>query len=285
VVTPSARRQVVEALVEQRLSVQRACRVVRLSRTAFYQPPLPASRRDAVIIAALTDAVARYPRWGFWKLYDRLRADGHPWNHKRVHRVYCALRLNLPRRTTRRVPRRLRQPLVAPPVLNATWALDFMADALYDGRRIRCLTVLDEGNREGLEIAVGPSLPSRRVVRVLSDLVAVHGRPTAVRSDNGPEVTAQPVVDWCAEHGIACHYIQPGKPDQNAYIERFNRTYRTEVLNAHLFESIAELQALTRQWLRVYNQERPHDSLGRVPPPTFLPRPTTVGQSPWELSA
>jgi hypothetical protein len=120
--------------VEQRLSVQRACRVVRLSRTAFYQPPLPASRRDAVVIAALTEAVARYPRWGCWKLYDRLRAEGRPWNHKRVHRVYCALRLNLPRRTTRRVPRRLRQPLAAPPVLNATWALDFMADALYDGR-------------------------------------------------------------------------------------------------------------------------------------------------------
>jgi putative transposase len=285
VVTPSARRQVAEALVEHRLSVQRACRVVRLSRTAFYQPPFPASRRDAAVIAGLTDAVARYPRWGFWKLYDRLRAEGQRWNHKRVHRVYCALRLNLPRRTTRRVPRRLRQPLVAPPVLNATWALDFMGDALYDGRRIRCLTVIDEGNREGLEIAVGPSLPSRRVVRILSDLVALHGRPMAVRVDNGPEFTAQPFVDWCAEYGIACHYIQPGKPDQNAYIERFNRTYRTEVLNAHLFESIAELQTLTRQWLRIYNQQRPHDSLGRVPPLTFLPRPTAAGQSPWELSA
>ena len=90
---------------EHRLPVQQACRVVRLSRTAYYQPPLPASRRDAAVIAALTDAVARYPRWGFWKLYDRLRADGQPWNHKRLHRVYCALRLNLPRRTTRRVPK------------------------------------------------------------------------------------------------------------------------------------------------------------------------------------
>jgi putative transposase len=97
--------------------------------------------------------------------------------------------------------------------------------------------------------------------------------------------TAQRFVDWCAEHGVACHYLRPGKPDQNAYIERFNRMYRTEVLNAHLFESIAELQALTRQWLRVSNHERPDDSLGRVPPLTFLPRPTTAGQSPWELSA
>jgi putative transposase len=270
---------------EHQLPVARACRMVRLSRTAYYQPPLPASRRDAEVIAALTDAVARYPRWGFWKLFDRLRVEGRPWNHKHVHRVYCALRLNLPRRTTRRVPRRIRQPLTAPPVLNQTWALDFMTETLYDGRRIRLLTIIDEGNREGLEIEMGLSLPSRRVVRVLNELVALHGRPSAVRVDNGPEFTAQPFVDWCAEHGVATHYIQPGKPDQNAYIERFNRSYRTEVLNAHLFESIAELRALTDAWLQIYNGERPHDSLGRVPPRTFLPRPSSAEKSPIELSA
>lgn len=168
------------------------------------------------MIAALTAAVARYPRWGFWKLYDRLRAEGHPWNHTRVHRVYVALRLNLLRRTTRRVPRRVRQPLQAPPVLNRTWAMDCMSEALYDRRQVRLLTVLDEGTREGVEIAMGTALPSRRVVRVLSELVAVHGCPTAIRVDNGPEVTAQPCVDWCAEHRVAMHFIQPGKPDQHA---------------------------------------------------------------------
>jgi len=142
---------------EHQLSIQRACRVVRLSRTAYYQPPLPASRRDAAVIAALTAAVARDPRWGFWKLFDRLRVEGRPWNHKHVHRVYCALRLNLPRRTTRRVPRRIRQPLTAPPMLNQTWALDFMTETLYDGRQVRLLTVIGEGNREALEIAMGMS--------------------------------------------------------------------------------------------------------------------------------
>jgi putative transposase len=236
------------------------------------------------VITALTDAT-RYPRWGFWKLFDRLRVEGRPWNHKHVHRVYCALRLNLPRRTTRRVPRRIRQPLTAPPALNQTWTLDFMTETLYDGRRVRLLTVIDEGNRKGLEIALGVSLPSRRVVRVMNELVALHGRPTAVRVDNGPECTAQPFVDWCAQHRVATHYTQPRKPDQNAYIERFNRSYRTEVLNAHLFESIAELQALTNAWLRIYNSERPHNSLGRVPPLTFLPRSSSSGQSPFELSA
>jgi putative transposase len=266
------------------LTVQQACRVVRLSRAAFYRPPVPASRRDAAVIAALTDVVARYPRWGFWKCFDRLRLEGHRWNHKRVHRVYGALRLNLPRRTTRRVPRRIRQPLAAPPVLNHVWALDFMTEPLYDGRCVRLLTAVDEGNREGLEIAMGVSLPSRRVTRELDALVAVHGCPSAIRVDNGPEFTAQTFVDWCGERGVAIYYIQPGKPDQNAYIERFNRSYRTEVLNAHLFESIAQLRALTDAWLRVYNHERPHDSLGRVPPLTFLPRPSSAGRSPYQLS-
>jgi putative transposase len=164
------------------------------------------------------------------------------------------------------------------------WALDFMSDTFYDGRRVRLLTMLDEGNREGLEIAMGLSLPSRRVTRELDQLVAMHGCPSAIRVDNGPECTAQPFVDWCTAHSVAIHYIQPGKPDQNAYIERFNRSYRTEVLNAHLFESLAELRAMTDTWLRIYNCERPHDSLGRVPPLTFLPRPTSPGKSTFALS-
>ena len=257
---------------EHQLPVRRACQIVNLSRAAYYRPPVSAHRRDAAVIAALTDVVARYPRWGFWKCYDRLRLEGAAWNHKRVHRVYCALRLNLPRRTTRRIPRRVRRPLVAPPVLNQTWALDFMADALYDRRRFRALTIIDEGNREGLAIDVGRSIPARRVTRVLDELIALHGRPATLRMDNGPELTAQALVDWADERRIDLHYIQPGKPDQNAFIERFNRSYRTEVLNAHLFESLAEVRKLTEDWLVVYNQERPHDSLGRVPPLTFLPR-------------
>lgn len=269
---------------EHHLPVLRACCVVRLSRAAYYRPPILASRRDAAVIAALTALVARYGRWGFWKLFDRLRAQGHRWNHKRVHRVYCALRLNLPRRTSRRVPRRPRQPLVAPTSLNAIWALDFMTDTLYDSRRVRVLTILDEGNREALDVVAGVSLPSVRVTRILDALVAVYGCPAAFRVDNGPEFTAQPFVEWCAAHRVTILYIQPGKPDQNAFIERFNRTYRTEVLNAYLFESVTELQAITDAWLPVYNAERPHDSLGRVPPHTFLPRPTTGLQSPFPLS-
>ena len=210
VVTPSAKRQAIEVLAAaHRLPIQRACHIVRLSRAAYYRPPVSARRRDAAVIAALLRVVTRYPRWGFWKCFDRLRLHGAPWNHKRVHRVYCALRLNLPRRTKRRVPRRVRQPLVVLPVLNQTWALDFIADALYDRRRFQALPIMDEGNREGLGIDIGRSIPARRVIRVLDEHIALHGRPTALRLDNGPELTADVFVDWCEERQIALH---PGFP-------------------------------------------------------------------------
>ena len=201
-------------------------------------------------------------------------------------RAPCVLRLAAQSAATNDAARTAAHPLAAgrPAGVEPDVGLDVMTETLYDGRRVRVLTVLDERNREGLEIAMGLSLPSRRVTRVLDELVAVHGRPSAVRVDNGPEFTAQSFVDWRTEHGVAIHYIPPGKPDQNAYIERFNRSYRTEVLNAHLFESVGELYALSSTWLQIYNGERPHDSLGRVPPLTFLPRPSSAGRSRFALS-
>jgi putative transposase len=273
-VTPSAKREVVAVLVgDHGVPVRRACQAVRLSRAAYYRPPRSRLGRDLDVVGALNEVVARHARWGFWKCFYRLRRAGHGWNHKRVHRVYCALRLNLPRRTKRRLPTRLRQPLLAPARLNETWALDFMADALYDGRGFRTFNVLDEGNREALAIEIGTSIPSAHVIRVLDDLIQLYGRPTRVRVDNGPELTAEAFVDWCGAQRIAIGYIQPGKPDQNAFIERFNRTFREEVLDAYLFDSLAQVQEITDAWLATYNTERPHDSLGQVPPLTFLPRP------------
>ena len=283
--TPSAKREAVGLLTgEHGLSVQRACRAVRLSRAAFYRPPGVPVVRDQPVIDALHAVLATRPRWGFWKCFGHLRFAGSPWNHKRVYRVYCALRLNLPRRTRRRVPRRVQYPLQAPAALNHTWAIDFMTDTLYDGRRFRTLNVLDEGNREGLAIDVGMSLPSVRVIAVLEELVALNGAPRALRLDNGPELTSIALTRWCAQHLVALHYIQPGKPQQNAYIERFNRSYRTEVLDAFVFHTIAEVRALTAAWLISYNTERPHDSLGRVPPLAFLPRLPAPPKSTTELS-
>ena len=258
---------------EHRLSVRRACRVAGLARAAwYYAPPVDATGRDAAVIEALQRVVAANPRGGFWTCHDRLRLDGHGWNHKRVYRVYHALRLHLPRRTRRRVPPRVRRALVAPDRLNELWALDVMHDALYGGRRFRTLNVLDDGNREGLAIEVGTSIPAPRVVRVLDQLVALYGRPQALRLDNGPELTAQVFVDWCDRHGIARYDIQPGKPVQNAFIERFNRTYREEVLDAFLWVSTQDVQQLSDAWLVTYNEHRPHDALGRVPPLTYMAR-------------
>jgi putative transposase len=284
-VTPSARREAAAVLVrEHRLSVQRSCRIARLSRAAYYRPPQAAMERDLPVIEALNATVERHPRIGFWKCVDRIRRGVFPWNHKRLHRVYVALGLNLPRRSRRRLPARLRQPLEAPAVLNGTWALDFMTDALYGGRKFRTLNVIDEGNREALAIEIGTSIPSVRVIRLIEELVLLHGKPTALRVDNGPELTAEAFAEWCRAQEIDIRYIQPGKPDQNAYIERFNRSYRQDVLDAYVFSSLEEVRVATEEWLRDYNTERPHDSLGRVPPLTFLPRPTSIREYSFNLS-
>jgi putative transposase len=230
--------------------------------------------RDRSVIEVLNEIVARKPRWGFWKLYDRLRLDGHRINHKRLHRVYCAMKLNLPRRTKRRLPTRLRQPLAAPNALNEIWALDFMADTLYGGKVFRTFNVIDEGNREVLGIEVATSIPSLRVIRVMQQLIELYGKPRALRLDNGSELTSIAFTEWCLTQGIELRFIQPGKPDQNAFIERFNKTYREEVLSAYVFESLEQVREITESWLLEYNQERPHESLGSVPPLMFLPRQT-----------
>ncbi len=257
------------------LPIVRACQIAGCSRTAWYRPASDRSGQDQPVIDALVALVTRHPHWGFWKYAHRLCAP-HGWNWKRLYRVYRALKLNQPRRRTKRVLTRPRVGLEAPPVLNRTWALDFMGDTLYDGRTYRTLNVLDEGNREALAIEIATSLPGERVVELLAQLVALYGRPDALRCDNGPEFLAEALATWCAETGIRIQHIQPGKPNQNAFIERFNRTYRTEVLNAWVFTSLAQVRELTEAWLETYNTERPHDSLGDVPPRTFLPRPVAA---------
>lgn len=208
---------------EHGLPIVRACQAARLSRAAYYRPETDWAVRDAEVIAALQAVVTEEQRWGFWKCHDRLRAQGFGWNHKRTWRVYCQLRLNLPRRTKRRVPHRVRQPLWVEPRMNAVWALDFMRDTLYSGRVFRTLNVIDEANRGALGIDVATSIPAARVSAFLSQMIDLHGRPSAIRCDNGPELTSQTFTDWCKEHDIELRFIQPGKPDQNAYIERFNR--------------------------------------------------------------
>ena len=169
------------------------------------------------------------------------------------------------------------------PHLNDVGALDFMSDALYGGRRFRTLNILDEGVREGLAIEIDASLPAERVLRVLTQLIAWRGRPQAIRLDDGPELLADRFVTWCAERATELCYIQPGKPEQNAFIERFNRTYRTEVLDAYVFESLEQVREISAQWLVSYNEERPHDALAGLPPATYRAK-MLAGTSPFGVS-
>lgn len=176
------------------------------------------------------------------------------------------------------------QPLDAPLWPNEIWSLDFMSDSLYQGRRFRTLNILDEGVREALAIEVDTSLPAQRVVRALQQLEAWRGLPKAIRLDNGPELTSQYLADWCKSKGIELRFIQPGKPNQNAFIERFNRSYRTEVLNGWLFASLDEVREITHQWLQSYNEERPHDALRNLPPAVFREQLLAGKNSTFELS-
>ena len=276
---------VVDYLIEQhQLSKAKACRVIGLSRSAYYKPRVDWAQRDAEVVNALNEIVETRTRWGFWKCFHRIRADGKNWNHKRVYRVYCAMKLNLKRKTKKRFITREKQPFVFNEDLNKVWALDFMRDSMYDGRPFRTLNVIDEGNREALRIECGTSIPACRLVRVMEQLIEVYGTPQAIRMDNVPELTAQSFADWAETHKIQLIYIQPGKPNQNAFIERFNRSFRTEVLDANLFNSIEEVQEAADHWVVDYNEYRPHETLGNLPPSVFKPRNFYAENSIFEMS-
>ncbi|KAB7619409.1 IS3 family transposase [Alkalilimnicola sp. S0819] len=264
---PSEKREAVHFLVEEhRLPITRSCRCVGLSRAAYYRTPIAPQVRDAEVIAALQELAEKHPTQGFWKYQSKLRRRGYRWNHKRVYRVYCAMKLNHKRRVKRRVPPRERQPLDVPDKPNAVWSADFVSDALYCGRRFRTFNVLDDFNREAVTIEIDTSITSQRLVRVFEQLKAERGLPEILRTDNGPEFLGDVFTRWARENGMLIQYIQPGKPNQNAYIERFNRTYRDEVLDLYLFEDLDQVREITHRWMIEYNEERPHDALGERTP-------------------
>jgi putative transposase len=192
--------------------------------------------------------------------------------------------LNQKRRTKKRLPERPRQPLGVPAAINYIWSFDFMSDALYSGRRFRVLNIINEGTREVLGIVVDTSLRAACVVRELEPIKSVQSVPAHIRLGKVPEMLAQVFTDWCGEKAIGLVYIQPGKPNQNAYIERFNHSYRTEVLNPYLSINLRQIRELRAAWLITYNEERPHASLGRILPAEFR-RQITGEVSTFKLSA
>ncbi|WP_417460440.1 IS3 family transposase [Kordiimonas sp.] len=266
-VKPSRRREMARvAVCKGRLSIRAACSAFSISETCYrYEPKL--SDENAEIADWLVGITGRQRNWGFKLCFLYLRnVKGYGWNHKRVYRIYRELELNLRIKPKKRLYREKPEPLAVPEAINDVWSMDFMHDQLSDGRSFRAFNVIDDYNREALGIEIDFSLPAARVIRALDQIIEWRGAPLAIRCDNGPEYVGHQLAEWASRRGIGLQFIQPGKPQQNAYVERFNRTVRHDWLNQYIFATIAEVQAAATAWLWTYNHERPNMALGGITP-------------------
>ena len=247
------------------VSTTRACRVIQLPKSMFYYQ---STKDDQPVIDKLNELVSMRVnhKAGQDKLYERIRSQGIVWNYKRVRRVYLAMGLKHRQRTRKRVPKREKQPLVVPIGRNVSWSMDFMHDSLMNKRRFRVLNIIDDFNRQALVVDGDYSFPGDAVIRQLERAIHEYGKPERIRVDNGPEFTCSIFVDWCEQMGITIQYIQPGKPMQNGYIERFNRTFREDVLDAYMFEDLYQFREIKDEWMEDYNNHRPHEALNNHSP-------------------
>jgi len=241
-----------------------------IRRSSYYYRGQP--RDDGPLREALRRAAQQRRRYGYRRLSWLLRRQGWTDNHKRIERIYREERLQVRRRARKRLTRLARQPLEPATAINQRWSMDFMADSLADGRRIRFLNLVDDYSRECLQIEADTSLPGARVVRVLEQLRRERGCPRQLVIDNGPEFTGQALDQWAYAHGVDLAFIEPGKPQQNAYIESFNGKFRDECLNEHWFLSVPDARAITQAHRWTYNHDRPHSALDNLTPTEFAAR-------------
>ena len=256
-----------KAVVEKRfICIRLACKAFSISETCYrYQAKL--SDENTEIANWLIHLTHNHHNWGFGLCFLYLRnVKRFKWNHKRVYRIYCELELNLRIKPRKRLKREKPEPLSQPKTINECWSMDFMHDQLSDGRSYRAFNVIDDFNREGLCIEIDFSLPSERVIRSLEQVIEWRGKPKAIRCDNGPEYISEKILAWAEKQEIDLLHIQPGKPQQNAYIERYNRTVRYDWMTQYIFESIEEVQDYATKWLWHYNNERPNMAIGGIPP-------------------
>jgi putative transposase len=255
-------------VTEHQTSIRQACTMVDINRSTFSYRHKP--KDDSALMEALNRMIEKHPAIGFWQSFYRLRKDDGHWNHKAVYRVYTQLGLNIRRRAKKRLPVRVKQALFQPQTINQVWSLDFMSDSLWDGRHYRMLNIIDDFNREILAIEADTSLPALRVIRTLERLKEVRGLPAMLRTDNGPEFISAKLDIWCRQNNITLIFIQPGKPTQNAFIERCNGNIRRELLNAYVFRTLYEVRTMAEQWRLDYNVHRPHAALNYKTPMDLL---------------
>ncbi len=263
---------------EYRSSERRACQLAGMSRSSCrYQAR---SHADEDLWQRLRELAGERRRFGYRRLTVLLRREGRVVNHKRVYRLYREAGLAVRSRKRKRLRAEARRPLVLPTQANRVWTMDFTHDNLASGRKFRTLNLMDGFTRESPRIEVDTSLPGVRVVRVLEEVAQPRGYPQAIQVDHGPEFISRVVDQWAFEHGVELHFIAPGKPTQNAYIESFNGKMRDECLNEHWFTSLREARERIEAWRRDYNQVRPHSALGYQTPEEFAARAAARGASP-----
>lgn len=254
------------AVSERQITIKTACITFNISQTCYRYSPILNDENDK-IADWLLRLTAAHKRWGFGLCFLYLRnIKGFKWNHKRVYRIYRELELNLRIKPRRRLVREKPNKLAVPEFPNETWSMDFMSDRLSNGSKFRTFNVLDDYNREGLGIEVDVSLPSMRVIRSLEQIIEQRGKPENIRCDNGPEYISNSLAKWAKNNDINLSFIQPGNPQQNAYVERYNRTVRHEWLEMNEFKSIQHAQEEATKWLWTYNNERPNMAIGGITP-------------------
>lgn len=265
---------------EENISVARACQLMTLDRSMYYYQSV---KDDSEVEEKLRWYGEKFPTRGFPEYYKRIRKEGLVWNHKKVKRVYKKLGMSKRRKMKRRIVNPEKKALLQPIRANLTWSIDFMQDSLENGRMFRTLNILDDYNRQALAIEVEYSFPSSRVVEMINRVIEWRGKPEEIRSDNGTEFIAKAFEGFCENSGIKHVRIQKGKPNQNGFVERFNRTYREDVLDANIFENVNQVKELTLNWMEDYNNNHPHASLGNVSPNEFMKSKNKINLSNLDL--
>ena len=265
--TAPARRVLVRSMTERGLSERRALAVVGMSPSALRYTPAP--DRNATLRERIVALAHRHRRYGAGMIHLKLRQAGERANHKRVHRLYVAERLQIRRRRRKKVPVADRQPLVKPTTANEVWSADFVFDRTAEGRVLKCLAIVDDATTEAVAIVPARALGGIAITRVLDRLAMTRGLPRVLRTDNELEFCGRAMLTWAHERRVTLRLIEPGKPNQNAYVESFNGRFRDECLNEHWFTSLAHAEVVIEAWRREYNDERPKKGLSGLTPAAY----------------